>query len=219
MKGLPYKTLYFDYPNLEGASKAAGIPPSGIKPDGKPLFTAPAITDDATGAALPDSYKIAEYLDQTYPDTLKAFPPGTEALQAAFYDNFNVLTSPVWPLVLPKIPAILNPPAAEYFYRTRSEYFGKPLDQLAPVGEERAEAWAKLRAGFDTMNGWFNKSSGPYFMGDMTSFADFVVAGWLRAMKICFGEDSAEWKDIETWDNGRWVTLLKDLEQYASVDN
>jgi len=216
LKSLPYKTVYSDYPDLQAAEKAAGIPPNGVWGDNQPLYTAPAIIDDATGAALPDSYKIAEYLDRTYPDTPKAFPPGSEALQAAFYDNFNQVISPIWHIILPKVPAILNPPAAEYFYRTRSEAFGKPLEQVEPVGQARAEAWAKLKAGFDALNGWYSKSSGPYFMGEAASFADFIVGGLLIAARICFGKDSAEWKDIQTWNDGRWSTLLKDLEKYAS---
>ncbi|KAF9445114.1 hypothetical protein P691DRAFT_735528 [Macrolepiota fuliginosa MF-IS2] len=216
LKNLPYKTLYIDYPDLEAAEKAGGIPPYGARGNGQPLYTAPAIVDDATGAALPDSYKIAEYLDRAYPDTPKAFPPGSEALQAAFYDHFNEVVSPIWHIILPKVPAILNPPAAEYFHRTRSETFGKPLEQLGPVGEARVEAWAKLKAGFDTLNGWYSKSSGPYFMGETASFADFIVGGLFVAARICFGEDSAEWKDLQTWNDGRWSTLLKDLDKYAS---
>ncbi|KAJ3569567.1 hypothetical protein NP233_g4973 [Leucocoprinus birnbaumii] len=218
MKKLPYKTLYFDYPDLEAAEVAAGIPHYTIRPNGKPLYTSPAIVDDSTGAKLPDSYKIAEYLDKAYPDTPKAFPAGSEALQAAFFDNFNELTSPLWPIIMPKVPGILNPPAAEYFFRTRSETFGKPLDQIAPVGDERVAAWAKLKAGFDKLDGWFAKSGGPYFMGETASFADFIAGSLLQAMRICFGEESEEWKDVVSWNNGRWATLLKDLEKYASEE-
>lgn len=219
-KGLPYKSIYFEYPDLEPASKKAGIPNNGYKADGRPHYTSPAIVDDSTGSAITDSYKIAEYLDKTYPTTPKAFPPGSEALQAAFYTQFNQLAGPILPLILPKIQReLLNPPSAEFYYHARSINFGKPLEQVEPVGEERVKAWANAKAVFDTVNGWLSKRTGPYFMGESPTFADFVVASMLQMIKITFGEDSEEWKDIATWNDGRWVTLLKDLDQYASVEN
>lgn len=219
-KKLPYKTVPLEYPDLEGEFKKLGIPPSGTKADGSPLYTSPSLTDDATGAKISDSYKIAEYLDKAYPNTPKVIPPGTEALQQAFYDQFWQLVSPLWPLYLPRIPSvILNPPSAEYFTATRSVVFGKPLADVEPKGAENAEGWKKIQAAFDTLNGWLSKSGGPYFMGDTPTFADFTVGGLLHGLKICFGENSQEWKNIASWNNGRWKELVDSLDKYASVEN
>ncbi|KAF9449777.1 hypothetical protein P691DRAFT_811852 [Macrolepiota fuliginosa MF-IS2] len=219
-KKLPYRIIYTEFPDIEVVSKEAGIPPYGKKPDGvTPVYTSPAIIDDATGTALSDSYKIADYLDKAYPDTPKVFPTGSEALQAAFYAQFAPTLSALVPFVLPKVPAMLNERSAEYYVRTRAAIFGgKPLDQWELVGEERSEAWGKMKAGFDKLDGWLSKGSGPFFMGDVVTFADFVAAAALQGLKIIFGENSEEWKDITEWNNGRWDRLLKDLEEYAGVD-
>lgn len=199
--------------------KSLGIPPLRTGPDGvTPLYTCPAIIDKTTGAALSDSYKIAEYLDKQYPDTPKAFPPGTEAFQAALFTHIAQVIEPVRPLLLPRVPAtILNPPSADYFIRTRSATFGKPLAELEPVEEARLEAWAKIKASFGEIDGWLNKTPGPFFMGETPAFVDFVVAGIFQWLKMGFGESSEEWKDILEWHNGRWGDLLKYLEQYEGV--
>jgi len=218
-KKLPYKTIPIEYPDIASVSESLGIPPFRTK-DGVALYTCPAIIDDATGVALPDSYKIAEYLDKQYPDTPKVFPPGTEAFHAAFYTQIFQMIDPVWDLLLPRVPgAVLNPPSAEYFIRTRSASFGKPLADLEPVGEARTEAWAKLKANFGEVDGWLKKSSGPFFMGETPVFADFMVAGIFQWIKVVLRESSDEWKDIREWHNGRWENLLKDLKQYEGPDS
>ncbi|KAF9443132.1 hypothetical protein P691DRAFT_779056 [Macrolepiota fuliginosa MF-IS2] len=219
-KKLPYKTVYVEFPDIETVSKKAGIPPFGKKPDGvTPHYTCPAITDDTTGAALSDSYKIAEYLDKAYPDTPQVFPPGTEALQAAFYDHFFQVISPLWPIVLPRVPETLNERSAEYYTRTRAERFGKPLDQMEPVGEDRIIAWEKIKASFGQLDGWLSKSPGKFIFGDTVTFSDFVVASMLQSVKILLGEGSEEWKNIEGWNDGRWSNILKNLEKHASVEH
>jgi glutathione S-transferase len=218
-KKLPYKTVSLEYPDVEGEFKKFEIPASTTKPDGTPLYTCPSIIDKVTKTAVTDSYKITEYLDKQYPDSPRAIPKGTEALQAAFYDQFWQLVGPVFPFILPHVPALLNPPSAEYFEKSRAAYFGKPLSELAPKGEEAVEKWKKVQEAFDTLHGWLSKSSGPYFMGETVTFADFVVAASLKCLRICLGPDSKEWKEIMERNDGRWEAFWDSLEQYASEEN
>ena len=35
--------------------------------------------------------------------------------------------------------------------------------------------------------------------------------------KIVLGEDSEEWKDMRTWDGGRWEKLLEDTAEFSVV--
>ncbi|KAJ3560828.1 hypothetical protein NP233_g10579 [Leucocoprinus birnbaumii] len=199
-KKIAYKTIHVEFPNIESVTKNAGIPPNGMKRDGSgPYYTAPAITDDSTGTAISDSYKIAEYLDKAYP----ALPN---------------LAAPLWPLILPRVPGILNEEGAEYYRRTRAARFGKPLDQMEPVGEARKQVWVKAEAAMGQIDRWMSKSSGPFFMGETVTFVDFVVVAMLKAMKILIGESSEEWKEVEKWHGGRWKNLLERMESYASVD-
>jgi glutathione S-transferase len=166
-----------------------------------------------------ESFDIALYLDKTYPDTPKALPPGTEALQAAFHDQFNKVMGPLWPFLLPKIPSVLHPGSSEYFSQAREKDFGKPLADIEPKGDERVKAWKQVKAAFDTLYEWLNKTPGIYFMGETVTFADFVVVGTLYTLEVSFGESSQEWKDIMTWNNGEWAALTKSLKKYANTDN
>ncbi|KXN83379.1 Beta-etherase [Leucoagaricus sp. SymC.cos] len=216
-KQLPYQTVYVEFPDIPRVSKEAGIGPSSFEPDGSPNFTIPAIVDDATGVALSDSYKIAEYLDKQYPDTPKAFPPGTEALQAAFYQNFYEQVRPLAVIFVPLIPNILNEPSAKYYNRTREVIFGKPLSQVMPVGEEFGKNWEKVTAMLDSLNNWYEKSSGKFLAGDQPSNGDFVVGGMFQGARTVCGEESESWKKLEVLNGGRWTRLLDDLEKYADV--
>jgi glutathione S-transferase len=218
LKKLPYQTVYVEFPDIARVSKEAGIPPLLVKPDGTPYYTCPAIVDDTTGAAISDSYKIAEYLDSQYPETPRAFPKGTEALQAAFYRYTNDNLSCLVPVILPSIPGFLNDVSSEYYSRTRAVTLGKPLDQVKPVGEELEKTWEKVRMLFDLLESWYGKSSGVFMVGDKPSFADFVVGGLLQGVKMIRGERSQEWEKVKSWNNGRWIMLLSDLEEYANVD-
>ncbi|EKM76373.1 hypothetical protein AGABI1DRAFT_115916 [Agaricus bisporus var. burnettii JB137-S8] len=214
-KKLPYKIVNLEYLELEPEFKKVGIPASSTWADGRPLYSSPSIFDDSNYTGVADSYQIAQYLDQAYPDTPKLFPPGTQALQAAFYARFNELLGPFFPFLLPKVPGLLNPESAEYFNRTRAEKFGKSLADLEPKGQERVEAWKKVEEAYNTLYGWLSQSKGPYFMGDTVTFADFAVGGMIYATEVCIGKDSKEFKDLMTWNNGRWAEFKKSLEQYA----
>ncbi|KAF5360964.1 hypothetical protein D9756_005163 [Leucocoprinus leucothites] len=207
LKKIPYRTIYVDF----GTSTNS---------DGTPVHTVPSIIDDKTGEAVTDSYKIVEYLDKRYPDTPKAFPPGTEALQAAFYKYFNEQTWDLAILIIHSVPNILSKESSlEYYHRSRAAWFGKPVEQIRPVGEELEKLWEKAHAFFDALEGWYAKSSGSFLVGDTPSFGDFVVVALFRSMRIVRGEDSEDWRKLSTMNNGRWVKLLNDLEKYASVEN
>ncbi|KAJ3557148.1 hypothetical protein NP233_g11820 [Leucocoprinus birnbaumii] len=221
-KKLPYRTIYVDFENVNTVIKEAGFASSRPNPDGTPAYTVPSIIDDATGALVTDSYSIAEYLDKQYPDTPKAFPPGTEALQAAFYAQWNTRARECFqlPIIVTSVPRILTKESSlEYFYRTRSLWFGKPLDQIRPQGEDFEKLWKQAVAFFDELDSWYAKSSGQFLTGKNPSFADFTVAGTVKALKIVRGEDSEDWQRFSALNNGRWAKLEQALEKYASVEN
>lgn len=214
-KKLPYKTVYLEFPELQGVLQAAGAPPFVAQRHGMVFYTSPTIVDNATEPAISDSFKIAEYLDKQYPDSPKAFPPGSEALQAAFYDQFNKSLFSFAPVIVGKVPHLLNPVSSDYYRNSRENMFGKPFDEIYPMGEELIKILRRMEDFLDMLDGWYSKSGGPYFMGDNPSFADFVVGGLLYSLKIVHGEHSSEWRSISTWSKGRWQKLLMDLEKYA----
>ena len=64
----------------------------------------------------------------------------------------------------------------------------------------------------------YEKAEGTFLKGNEPSWADFVTASGLLSIKLLYGEGSKEWKYIETWDNGRWVRLIRALQPYAYTD-
>ncbi|PPR04359.1 hypothetical protein CVT24_013193, partial [Panaeolus cyanescens] len=221
-KGLEYKTEWIEYPDIEAHCKALEIPadPFEKKADGSPQYTLPAIWDTKTGVKVSDSRSILEYLEKTYPDAPSLFPSNTAGLQIAFEKAFKPHLGALWFRILPLMPKNLNPPSEEYFYRTRSAAFGAPLDSLLPTGVEAEQGWAKLKAGLDVIDGWYKTTDavGPFLMGDQVGWSDVMLTGYLKWLKIVWGDESEQWRDMATWHDGRWAGLVDNMEKYAQLN-
>ncbi|KAJ7704786.1 hypothetical protein B0H17DRAFT_1038560 [Mycena rosella] len=215
-KGLAYKTIWLEYPDIEPLSRELGAAPTRNKPDGRPHYTLPMIHDPSTGAVVSDSTKIAEYLDATYPDTPRLMPAGTVGLHHSFEDAGYPLLAPLYPFGLPASNARLNPVSEAYFRSTREETWAKTLEDLTPKGEEDIAQWAKLKEGFGKMNEWIHASGegSAYIMGDAPCYADIFIAGFVIWIKLVLPD---KWEDMKLWHGGRWATLLRNLEKYEAV--
>ncbi|KAJ8080066.1 hypothetical protein PM082_016893 [Marasmius tenuissimus] len=217
-KGLPYKTIWVEYPDIEATCKRLGV--ATYKRDGTPYYTLPVIHDPSTGKSIANSPLIAEYLDETYPDTPKLFPPGTRSLQTVFqhaieWDHMENLDR----FVLPQVASILNPRSYEFFNEARSKWY--KVDTVAdmyPKGEEKVELWNKWKEEWGAVDKWMKDSETLLVMEDTITWADFVIAGWVMWCRCIWGEDSEEWKEIgNDWQGGRWGRLLKRLSDYETV--
>ncbi|KAJ7088884.1 hypothetical protein B0H15DRAFT_922830 [Mycena belliarum] len=215
-KNIPFKIVWVEYPDIERVSKEIGAPPTSNKPDGRPHYTLPMIHDPSTGAVISDSSNIAAYLDATYPDTPRLLPEGTFGLFRAFEAAASALLTPVYPWALPASHSFLNPPSQDYFRSTREKSLGKTLEALVPTGEEGAAAWANFKAGFGKMDEWVRASGtgATYFMDKTPSYADIWIAGYVLWLKLVLPD---KWEDMKTWHDGRWATLLRNMEKYEGV--
>lgn len=215
-KGLPYKTEWVEYPDIEPTLKRLGAPPTGIKPDGSDAYTLPAIYDDSTKVYISDSWKIAEYLDETYPDTPRLFPSGTKAAIDLFQYHFShSLFKHILHAVIAPTCHTLNPRSEEYFRRTREATFKCKIEEIAPAGPKGDEVWALVKEGLSTLSQVLSKN-GPdaqFYLNDQFSYADAIVVSFLEWAKIVM-QANDEWKSVETWDNGRWARLLSSTEKY-----
>jgi len=220
MKGLPYKTVWVEYPDIVDLYKKIGIESTSTF-GGKPYCSLPVIQDLATGAVVADSLKIAQYLDDTYPSTMPVLPAGTRALQTMFVD---VLTPKIGFAIFQRaaVESMLQlpPRSQEYFRRTREEWFGVRLEEMAPEGEKRDALWKKTREVFAEVHKWMNANGeGRLFvMGDTPSFADAVLVSFMIYLKVILGSDSKEWKDIMVSEDGRWAKLLEFFAKWEVVD-
>ncbi|KAJ7263787.1 hypothetical protein C8J57DRAFT_1718821 [Mycena rebaudengoi] len=216
-KGIPYKTVWLEYEEIEPVSKRLGAAPTRNKPDGRPHYTLPMIHDPSTGAVVSESIKITEYLDETYPDTPRLFPAGTAAFQHVFEEYVGSLLLGTLPLyALPASHAILNPVSEAYFRRTREALFGKTFEELTPKGEEHVKSMQKIKDALGKIDGWIklNGAECSYIMGDTISFADVWMVSYLKWIQLVLPD---LWEEIKLWHDGRWASLLQDFEKYAKV--
>ena len=215
-KEIPYRTEWVEFPDIESFSKGLGIKPTGQNADGSPRYTLPAIHDSSTGTYIADSIVIAEYLEKTYPDAPSVFPNDTIALQKAFETSLDQKIEAVTSFIIPATCFKLNPRSEEYFRRTREITFGKKLEDVIPTGDARTEGWGKFEKGLDTIHSYLisTDKKGPYILGDTISWTDLLLFSYLYWFKAIFGEDSKEWKDIASWNGGRWEAHLNAIKKY-----
>lgn len=215
-KGLPHKTEWVEYPDIEALGKRIGAKPTEKKPDGRDHYTLPIIQDPATGAVVSDSLAIAKYLDATYPDTPKVFPPRLDALQAAFLATcMPTYGHPLFYMMAGRIPLVLNPRSAEYFRTTREAIFGKPLEEL-----HSPQDWEDVQTAYSNLRGFLRENGegkDTLFAGDVITYCDIQIASLLVWFRDIFDKDSEEWKRIRALDGGFWGKFMKQFEKYETI--
>ena len=213
-KRLAYITEWVEYPDIQEHCERLGIAATGIKPDGSPYYTLPAIHDPSTGAYISESFSIAVYLDKTYPDTPPIFPNGTVGLQAPFVEVFTTKANRTWPFIFGRTCANLNPRSADYM--------SNKLKNLPSESKDEAESkqmWTQAREDMSTANEWYSAggNKGPFMLGETLSWADIVVSAHFLCWKLLLGPDSQKWKDIESWDEGRWASLMTAVVKHTET--
>ncbi|KAI0640076.1 hypothetical protein C8Q77DRAFT_1045841 [Trametes polyzona] len=217
LKGLPYKTVWVEYPDIARTAQDLGVGPTGTWPDGTPMYTLPMIYDPSTKTAIAESTAIARYLDATYPNTPRAIPEGTESFQeATVYALGAVMGGAIAKLVMPSIVDRLNDASKAYFKAARERALGGDMAQWSPRGSAiREEQWKQLGAAFGQIARWLDAGGDKekkYFFGETPTFADIALAARLIWMKRILGDDSDEWKRVERWHEGRWVRQIQAFE-------
>lgn len=241
MKGIPYRTVWVDSPDLASHCISIGAEPTSYTTnpiDGSktPRYTFPVIHDPATGATVSDSFKIARYLEKTYPshvsskvtksgfrlgEDFKLVPEGTAALQMAFEDIWIAkVGSNAAPMMVVNIAnSAATARAREDFRQKREALWGKKLEEVCPP-EARPGMWKKALEGLKQVGSWIdeNGSEGQFVMGDKLSWADVVIWTWLLMMRRMWGEENEEWKELMSFEGGRWKRFLEVIMTWNYVD-
>jgi len=213
IKGLPFHTEWINISAVPRFGSDIGVEKTNIGGQGIKAYTLPIIHDPSTGTTIAESFKIAQYLDKTYPDTPRIVPTGTESLQNAFRTAVSALESPIYAFAIPKTFELLSEPAdREYFRNTRESFFGTTLEELTPTGDAATITWAKVKEAFSTYASWY-EGGGKYFAGESPCFADVVLTGKVFWIRNTLGKESTQWEDVRKWDDGKWEKLLADFEQ------
>ncbi|KAF8587651.1 hypothetical protein K439DRAFT_1630524 [Ramaria rubella] len=225
-KGVPYKTTWLEYPEIEPTMRDIGAAPTGVKPDGSPFYTLPVIVDPSrrTPSGGPtivsESFLIAEYLDEAYPTPGPLFPAGTKALQKLFYDHFfPTALMPVLPILLPEMLGHVNERSRPYWRRTRELRLGAVLEEICPKDSEKWDkAWEDVQKGMKEIALLLDKNgfdSNGLVMGQHLTFADLTIAAFLETIFIVNPE---EWHaKVKVWDGGRWERLRERCAAWRSI--
>lgn len=129
-----------------------------------------------------DSWAIANYLEDTYPERPSLF--GGEGGRAMarmlnWWGDMAVIGG-MFPLIVADIPDHLAEVDAAYFRASREARFGKPLEQ---VTAGRDTAVTAFRKSLDPLR--LTLKTQPYVGGDQPNYADYIVFGgfqWARVV-------------------------------------
>lgn len=237
-KGVPYSTSWVALPDVAKVRSSLKVPSCRKFADGTDFLTLPIIKDPATDSLVGDSFDIAVYLQNTYPDSGAGnlFPPQTidyvftnslglpiplSECPEGFpeYAKFNVNVDAAFSAhvqlstqCFPFDPATAEISKAEFVRRAGVTCW----EDFALVGEERE----KLKDSFrNTLGGlaklFLRDTSGPFLLGTRPSYADLIVGGWLRMMRATLPE--SEWEEVRSWHGGLFGQLHDALEVYAEM--
>ncbi|NQW09004.1 MAG: glutathione S-transferase family protein [Alphaproteobacteria bacterium] len=138
----------------------------------------PVIKDGET--VVNDSWAIAEYLEDTYPDRPSLFGSTEGRGMAKVIDNFVTRTiQPMIPsLIIADLAANVDSGCLEYFVSSREKRFGKPLTEVQAGREGRVEAALKAMEPIRAVI-----KDQPFIGGETPTYADFplfAVLQWAR---------------------------------------
>ncbi|KAJ7149168.1 hypothetical protein C8R43DRAFT_1128543 [Mycena crocata] len=214
LKGVHYKTEWVELPDVASVRQKLECPAVRRHLDGSAFYTLPIIQDPSTGKIVGDTFEIAQYIDVVYPHGPRLIPASTTALHRAFNAYVDkIFTDGSAVLCASGLP--FNPETAE---RTKADFArraGIPswndIILLGTVDRpKKLEAFKEELGGLAKV---YVDEEEPFLEGKSVSYADMIVGGWLQMLKATL----AEWKEVQTWHNGRWERVIQALDKYADV--
>lgn len=128
-----------------------------------------------------DSFEIALYLEEAYPDRPSLFGgEGGKAL-SRFVEKWAqaTLTGYIGPSLLLEIHAALDPADQAYFRDSREKRFGRTLEETVKGREDRLEGFRASLLPLRLM-----LSGQPFIGGQTPLFADYIVAGFFQWARV-----------------------------------
>jgi glutathione S-transferase len=210
-KSVPYQTEWVELPDVKATRIALGVPPVRKLPNGEDFYTLPIIHDTATDTYVGDSFDIAVYLDQKYPESGSRLFPGSIGVYRAFNAYVDALFTRYVALGVEGLP--FNPETAEATKAEHVARFGvNSWDDFSVKGEARQKMLEAFKADMEEL-ATFYRFDGPFLEGQTMTYADIIVGGWLSMLKVTL----AEFYQIYEWQGGRWKRLHQALDQWAEI--
>jgi glutathione S-transferase len=166
-KGVPFETIPWRFTDKET-----------IAFSGQPRV--PVIVDD--GRTIADSWAIANYLEDTYPDRPSLFAGAGGRTVSRFVNDWadGVLVGAIIPLIMVDLFGHIAEQDKAYFRRSREERFGTTLEALSADRDQRVLGFRK---GLQFLRTTLGKQ--PFLGGAAPAYADYIVFGnfqWARCV-------------------------------------
>lgn len=238
-KGVPFETNWIDIIDISNVRKELGCPATRKLNDGSDYYTLPMLRDAASGKIIGDSFDIANYLEDNFPDSGGSLFPedstGTgldyespnkdtpihapittnEGSKNGAYAKFNLHVDATFSaytvLVAQNMP--FNPETAEAtkaLFVKRAHL--KSWDDWSIHGETREQVKTAFKEALKSLAEWFMvHKDGPYLEGKKANYADLIVGGWLNFMFTCL--PTGENADLAAWHGGVFGRLHDALQE------
>lgn len=172
----------------------------------------PVLVDGDTAVA--DSWTIACYLEDTYPDRPALFSGPQGRGEALFVKTWcdRVVQPAIATMIVADIVKVLTEADQAYFRQTREQRFGRPLED---VSANRVADLPAFRKALDPLRG--TVSVNPFIGGDSPLYSDYIVFGafqWARTVSAF--ELLADDDPVSAW-RGRMLDLFDGLAGRAPV--
>ncbi|MGJ4972780.1 MULTISPECIES: glutathione S-transferase family protein [unclassified Bradyrhizobium] len=132
--------------------------------------------------AVADSWAIANYLEDAYPDRPSLFGGAGGRAMARFLNAWGdiAIVGGIFPLIIADIPKNLAAEDADYFRKSREARFGKSLEE---VMASRDQAVIGFRRSLEPLRQTLKTQA--FIGGDTPDYADYIVFGgfqWARVV-------------------------------------
>lgn len=169
---LEHKGLAYERVPCRFTDKSA-FAPSGAQ-------TVPTIEDE--GKWVSDSWAIACYLEDRYPDRPSLFGGESGRGMAHFIHLWSdrAILAALFPMLAADICALLEPEDAHYFRTTREKRLGRTLEEAASGRETAVLAFRQTLWPLETA-----LAARPFLGGDKPYYADYALFGPFQWARCC----------------------------------
>jgi glutathione S-transferase len=244
-KRVPFKTTWVDIIDISEVRKGLNCPATRKLDDGSDFYTLPMLQDPILGKVLGDTFDIANYLEDTFPDSGSCLFPSNSTRTGLDYESPSKDTAFFAPLTTNL--GSKNEAYAKFNVQVDATFsanmigFGQYLpfnpntaeeakvlmakrahlsswDIICIQGEAREPLMAGFKVGLTSLAQLFMiHETGPYLEGKEANYADLIVGGWVNMLFCIMPQE--EWMIFRRWHDGVFARLHDALQDNYFVCN
>jgi glutathione S-transferase len=237
-KRVDFKTTWVDILDIPDLRKGLNCPAVRKLDDGSDFYTLPMLQDAISGRVIGDSFDIATYLEDTFPESGGClFPLDSTRTRLDYesphkdmpflvplspqqggkhedYARFNWHVDATFTAYVALVGQYL-PFNQDTEEKVRAMFVKRAhlssWEDLCIKGEAREQLLAGCNAGLASLAELYMvNEGGPYLEGSRATYADFIVGGWLNMFSETM--PAVEWKEFRIWHGGVFARLHDALQ-------